>query len=63
MRISDEVLFLENAFDVLYERYFEGTFQKITITTQSTPGAHGHFTPWDSWSDGGNMIVSVQQRS
>ena len=63
MRISEEVLFLGNAFDVLNKRYFEGTLQKIAITTQSTPGAHGNFTPWDSWSDGGDMIVSVQQRS
>ena len=45
MRISEEVLFLENAFDVLYERYFEGALQNIAITIQSTSGAHGHFTP------------------
>lgn len=59
MKISEEVLFLENAFDVLNERYFEGALQKIAITIQSTPRAHGHFTPWDSWSDGGDMIKEI----
>lgn len=59
MKISEEVLFLENAFDVLNERYFEGALPKIAITIQSTPRAHGHFTPWDSWSDGGDMIKEI----
>lgn len=59
MNISDEVLFLEEAFDVLNERYFESALQKIAITIQSTPRAHGHFTPWDSWDDNGNRIKEI----
>lgn len=48
MKVSEEVMFLENAFDVLNERYFESVLPKIAITIQSTPRAHGHFTPWNS---------------
>lgn len=59
MRISDEVLFLEEAFDVLNKLYFESALQKIAITIQSTPKANGHFTPWNSWSDNGNMIKEI----
>lgn len=59
MKISEEVMFLENAFDALNERYFESTLPKIAITIQSTPRAHGHFTPWDSWSDDGNPIKEI----
>ena len=59
MKISDEVMFLEKAFDVLNERYFESALHKIAITIQSTPRAHGHFTPWDSWNDNGDMIKEI----
>lgn len=59
MKVSDEVLFLEEAFDVLNEQFFESTLQKIAITIQSTPRAHGHFTPWDSWNDNGVMIKEI----
>lgn len=41
MKVSEEVMFLENAFDVLNERYFESALPKIAITIQSTPRAHG----------------------
>ena len=50
MNISDELRFLEEAFDVLNDKYFESALQKIAITIQSTPKASGHFTPWDSWN-------------
>ena len=59
MNISDEVLFLEEAFDVLNKKYFESALQKIAITIQSTPRAHGHFTPWDSWDDNGTRIKEI----
>lgn len=59
MKVSEEVMFLENAFDVLNERYFESALPKIAITIQSTPRAHGHFTPWDSWSDNGTPIKEI----
>ncbi len=59
MKISEEVMFLENAFDILNERYFESALPKIAITIQSTPRAHGHFTPWNSWSDDGIPIKEI----
>lgn len=59
MKISDEVKFLEEAFDLLNKVYFESTLQKIAITIQSTPRAHGHFTPWDSWVDGDASIKEI----
>ncbi len=51
MKISNELKFLEDAFDVLNKKYFENTLSKCAITIQSTPIAHGHFTPWEAWSD------------
>lgn len=51
MKISEEVVFLEEAFDVLNERYFESALSKPAITIQSTPRAHGHFTPYDAWDN------------
>lgn len=44
MKVSDEVVFLEEAFDVLNQRFFESALSRPAITIQSTPGAHGHFT-------------------
>lgn len=46
MRISEEVVFLEEAFDALNERYFESVYSRPVITIQSTPHAHGRFTPY-----------------
>ena len=48
MKVSDEVVFLEEAFDVLNQRFFESALSRPAITIQSTPGAHGHFTPYDA---------------
>ena len=53
MKISEEVFFLEEAFDVLNQRYFESTLSRPAITIQSSPRAHGHFTPYDAWDDSG----------
>lgn len=54
MKISNEVKFLEDAFDILNKKYFESVLSKCAITIQSTPIAHGHFTPWEAWSDSEN---------
>lgn len=59
MKVSDEVRFLEEAFDVLNQRYFECALQKVAITIQSTPKAHGHFTPWDSWAEGSVTMKEI----
>ncbi len=59
MKVSSEVSFLEDAFDVLNEKYFESTLSKCAITIQSTPSAHGHFTPWQSWQDSENKYNEI----
>lgn len=59
MKVSEEVKFFEEAFDVLNQRYFESALSKIAITIQSTPQAHGHFTPFDSWIDGNVPLKEI----
>ncbi len=51
MTISEIVAFLEDAYDVLNVKYFEGALPKAIITIQSSPRAYGHFTPWDAWNE------------
>lgn len=51
MTISEIVAFLEDAYDVLNVKYFEGALPKAVITIQSSPKAYGHFTPWDAWKE------------
>ena len=59
MTVSDEILFLEEAFDVLNQRFFESALSRPAITIQSTPGAHGHFTPYDAWDDSGLKLKEI----
>lgn len=59
MKVSDEVVFLEEAFDILNQRYFESALSRPAITIQSTPGAHGHFTPYDAWDDSGLKLKEI----
>lgn len=59
MKISEEVFFLEEAFDVLNQRYFESTLSRPAITIQSSPRAHGHFTPYDAWDDSGLKLKEI----
>ncbi len=51
MLISEITAFLENAYNVLNEKFFNGELSKVVITVQSSPKAYGHYTPWDSWSE------------
>lgn len=51
MVISEITAFLEDAFDVLNQKYFEGALPKAIITVQSSPKCYGHFTTWDAWSE------------
>ena len=52
MKISEITSFLENAFDILNEKYFDNELPKIVVTVQSSPrGVLGHFTPWNSWKE------------
>ncbi len=59
MKISEEVVFLEGAFDVLNEKYFESALSRPAITIQSTPRAHGHFTPYDAWDNCGLKLKEI----
>ena len=59
MKVSDEVIFLEEAFDVLNRKYFESALSRPAITIQSTPGSHGHFTPYDAWDDSGLKLKEI----
>ena len=59
MKVSDEVVFLEGAFDRLNDRFFESALSRPAITIQSTPGAHGHFTPYDAWDDSGIKLKEI----
>lgn len=51
MQISEVTRFLENAYDVLNVRYFEGMLPEVVITVQSSPRAYGHYTPYDAWKE------------
>lgn len=59
MKVSDEVIFLEETFDILNRRYFENALSRPAITIQSTPGAQGHFTPFDAWDDSGLKLKEI----
>ena len=53
MQVSEITAFLEQAYDVLNERFFDGELTPVVITIQSSPHSHGHYTPWKSWVRGG----------
>ena len=59
MKISEEVVFLEEVFDILNERYFESALSRPAITIQSTPRSYGHFTPYDAWNDRGLKLKEI----
>lgn len=58
MKVSDEVV-LEEAFDILNQKFFESALSRPAITIQSTPSAHGHFTPYDAWNDSGLKLKEI----
>ena len=41
------------------QRFFESALSRQAITIQSTPGAHGHFTPYDAWDDSGLKLKEI----
>lgn len=47
--LSDKLASFEEAFDVLNKAFFDGALSKTVVTISPTPGAYGHFTPWESW--------------
>ena len=53
MQVSEITAFLENAYDVLNRRFFDGELTPVVITVQSSVHSHGHYTPWNSWVKNG----------
>ncbi len=51
MLISEITAFLENAYQVLNEKFFDNELSKVVITIQSSPKAFGHYTTWDAWKE------------
>lgn len=50
--LSNFLAALERAYDVINKELFESALsKKPVITIAPTPGAYGHFTPYDSWQD------------
>lgn len=44
------IQYLTKVFKLLNEHYFDNELDQPIITVQSTPKAHGHFTPWEAWN-------------
>lgn len=55
MQISEITAFLENAYVVLNDHFFQGELPRVIITVQSSPKAYGHYTPWESWREDGGQ--------
>lgn len=51
MQISEVTKFLEVAYDVLNQKYFNNELPMVVITVQSSPKAYGHYVPWDVWKE------------
>lgn len=51
MLVSEITAFLENAYKVLNQQFFDGELSKVVITVQSSPKAYGHYTTWDAWNE------------
>ena len=52
MQLSEATKFLEQAYQALNARFFQGTLPPVVITIQSSPRTYGHYTPWNSWAEG-----------
>lgn len=51
MLVSEITAFLEQAYDVLNEEYFDSCLSKVVITVQSSPRAFGHYTAYEAWRE------------
>ena len=49
-KLSEVIVMLEKAFDLLNENFFECALSKSVITIQSTPRAYGHFSCNKIWN-------------
>lgn len=53
-KLSKQNAILENAFDVLNQKYYDGKLPETIITIQRTPKYHGHFTIKKIWKEKGS---------
>ena len=53
MLVSEITAFLEQAYDVLNQKYFDGSLTKVVITIQSSK-AYGHYTVNEMWYENEN---------
>lgn len=51
MKISEITAFLEYAYDILNQHYFNNELTKVVITVQSSRKSYGHYTTYDAWTD------------
>lgn len=59
MKVSEITEFLENAYDILNAKYFEGELSKVVITVQSSPRAYGHYTTYEAWTDSNSGFKEI----
>lgn len=52
MKIGEITVCLEQIYDALNQRFFNGELPPVVITVQSSPRAYGHFTVREVWKDG-----------
>lgn len=51
MKISQITDFLESAYSILNNHFFNGELQPVVITIQSSPKTFGHYTKYDAWQE------------
>ena len=59
MKVSEITEFLENAYDILNDKYFESSLSKVVITVQSSPKAYGHYTTYEAWTDSNSGFKEI----
>lgn len=65
MKISEITGFLENAYNVLNNKYFAGELSNVVITVQSSPRTYGHYTKYNAWTstDNGFREINISAES
>lgn len=51
MLVSEATAFLEQAYEVLNQTFFNSELSRVIITIQSSPKSYGHYTPWNAWTE------------
>lgn len=57
--LSAYVKFLEKAFDLINQEYFESALSKTVITIQSSPKTYGHFTVNKVWKESADSYHEI----